>query len=163
VSRRASAAAIVLALLCSGASLGTLAWVSPATNQAFRVTVVGREDVRRGLNELTMAELTSGPPPDTLAASLNARQLALAYHGRWSLAFAPAALTLFALALRTRGRIAATGLAVVSCAVYLGYFSALPAAPDVAGEWWPPAVAAWLPNVVLVALALSSVARGRQT
>ena len=110
----------------------------------------------RGLNELTMTELATAAPPDTLAAALSPHQLALAYHGRLALAFAPIALALFALALRTRGGVVATGLAVVCCAVYLGFYGRMFDAPDVMVYGLSPGVVAWLPNVVLIALSLSS-------
>ena len=52
-----------MAFICSLAMFAMLAWIVPASNQAFRVTVAGH-DLLKGLHELTLADLSRRLPRD---------------------------------------------------------------------------------------------------
>jgi lipopolysaccharide export system permease LptF/LptG-like protein len=141
ISRRVVLVAVMLATLVSAASFVTLGWITPAANQAFRTTVVGRP-VERGLRELTLTEL-GGSVETRLTASVSTRQRRAEYHVRIAVSFATMALTVFALSLRSRRRLIRLALGIVACTAYLVCLAS-------ASTIWDPIAAAWLPNLVLV-------------
>jgi hypothetical protein len=151
---------ILLAVMCSAASLANLAWITPAANQAFRVSVFGGP-VLKGGNELTIHELRELLGPATreamvLAAPNDRPDLALLYHTRWALSFATLALTWFALVLK--GKRLVRG--VVMCVAFVSYYMLLYGGRQlVLAGTVPPYAAAWLPNAALIFVSATCMAR----
>ena len=160
VSRHVKTAVLTLAIICSLGSFGTMAWIRPAANQAFREFTFSRiardwnASTRRpppkGTNELTLAELRqrmdSRPHADHIA-----RDIAFTYHMVWALPWATLVLALFALTIN-RWQIRRISLCVIGFSTYLGYYLVLLAGRAYALDGTLPAyVAAWLPNIVFAA------------
>ena len=102
-----------------------LGWIVPAANQAFRLSVAGRP-VMKGINELTLRELGQLLEPGThepmaVAPPSDWYRLALNYHTRWALSCAPIVLSLFAVAVTSRGRHGRLMLGFAGCGAILGY------------------------------------------
>jgi hypothetical protein len=155
VSGRLTGAVVVMAILCSIASLVTVAWIMPAGNQAFRVSRGGGNPAK-GIPELTLGELGSllepgAHEPMLLLQPHEMRSVAVAYHTRWSLSFATLVLALFALTVVTRRPVGRVLLALAGCGAYLGYYLLLVVGTDWGRDGTLSAfAAAWLPNVVFV-------------
>lgn len=145
---------IIAVILCSGVSFATVAWVVPASNQAFRVTLAGRH-VLRGAPELTLSELRplvaeDAIPTMQLVGADDQWQIAVNYYGRLALACAPivfAMFAMFAAALAGRKRVAL--VVGVGCG-YVAYFLIEPEFL----KSLPPLAVAWLPNVALASVSL---------
>ena len=164
-SWRARAVVLLLAAVWSAVSFVTLAWVTPETNQAFRVAVFAASIPKerslatpptKGAHELTLGELRrigAGERVATLATFDDVRR---EYHNRWAIAATPVAFALFALALADRGWRRRLALPC-ACVVMVGYWLLHGAF----GEGAPPAAAAWTPNLVL--LGASFALRGLQS
>lgn len=175
-SRSLCVAIIGLAFACSVVSFGCFGWLVPKSNDAFRRAVfnaasygsyasANRNPVR-GLNELTVFELRERISEITFDSQAPARQLRHAYYVRWALPWAPVAIVLLTLAVLTgRGgrkpdpravklRVAIRLLVgVVTCGIYAFVFEMglnLARFGDLA-----PALAAWLPNLLMLASALA--------
>jgi lipopolysaccharide export LptBFGC system permease protein LptF len=155
VSRRVAALALAMALGWSVVSLTTLAWVVPEANQAYRVARAGFVP-SRGVREIPMADLRRMlDAPESIPAHLR-RSVAWTYYQYWALAFAPVALTLFALSvarrrLRTRWQVGLTGAG----AIWL-YYALMWGARDLRLDLaWSPAVAAWLANGIFILWSLA--------
>jgi hypothetical protein len=150
---------LALALLCSSLAFFVVAWLMPAANQAFREMIAGRP-LLRGLNELTLGELASADPARVtrvISAGVTTRRLAWEFHLRLVLACAPLVLGLFSIAVttgprRNYGRVA---MSVAALMASLGYVLLFDVRQRVVNsDWVPPLVAAWLPNLVFLMLAL---------
>jgi hypothetical protein len=144
---------VVLGIGCSAAAFIIVAWLMPAANQAFRELAAGRR-VLRGFNELTLGELASGDP----IRLMRARRLVWEFNYRVALAFAPLVLGLFSLGV-TAARRRDYGPATMGAAALtasFGYYALLFYSRQgfLHGDWLPPAVAAWSPNLVFVAITL---------
>jgi lipopolysaccharide export system permease LptF/LptG-like protein len=141
------------AAICSVMSFLTLGWLAPASNQAYRTKVVGRE-IAKGDNELTLDEL--GTRIEQIRAfdpSAPARRLSTLYHVRVALSATPLVLAVFSLVTISRirgrrgGRVSASLLAcggftfLFVWTAYLAFRGAV-----------PPPMAAWLPNIVFLGL-----------
>ena len=156
-SPKSSAAVLAIGLAGSLSMLAILAWLVPASNQAFRVTVAGR-DLLRGIHELTLDDLgrqvASALPP--LMDGPSIRQLATEYHGRWALACATFFFAWFGLAVASRRPAGRAILGLAAFGIYFaGYITVFDGTePPRAGDL-PVAAIAWLPNI---GLALASVA-----
>ena len=161
-SPRTRTIVLMLAFGASLASFAMLAWVVPNSNQAFRVSMMGRP-VPKGDNELTIGELrqplnegTRQFPP--LAFASAPPSLALNYHGRWALGSASLFLAAFAVALTSRrqwGRIMQLFVGgVVLFAYYVIMYSARELALD---QTIPPFAAAWTPNAAFLMLSLTTM------
>jgi len=154
VRRRLSPAFLMAVVVFVAASFATVAWVVPASNQAFRVTVAGPE-VLRGANELSLPELRPlvvdhAAPPMTLGASSDQWHLALSYYGRLAVACEPIVFAGFALVVAgVAGRKRLALVVAVGCA-FIGYVLTGP--PTL--RHFSPMVVAWLPNAALVLLSL---------
>lgn len=133
---------LALALAASVVSFSMLAWVVPAANQAFRVSVAGHS-LRKGLRELDLGELRGG------GTGHAAHLVALEYHKRWALGAAPVTLAVFAVAIARRQRWGRLAPLVVGCLTILGYYATM-ASAETAGRREAMAVvtAAWAPNLV---------------
>lgn len=158
---RASTALLIGATAASMLSFAVLAWGMPAANQAFReiafrqVRARGNEGpitLQKGANEMTFSELSREIAVLSAGQSRQARQLAFSFHLRFSLAVATLAVASVLLAVRARRRWLRVTLAVTTCLVYWMLLYAGDAA-SLRG-YLPVAVGAWLPNVLLIALAM---------
>ena len=155
----------VISLLAAATSLAMFFIINglvPASNQAFRETLAfaleGRQYVlERGPAELPLLELRRQ------AQSLNkesrprhAGQLLLMFHQRISLAAAPLALMLLALALAgARAGVAAT-IGVTACVAFFAWtFEASNMDRVMLGREWVAIALAWFPNVLLIATAMA--------
>jgi hypothetical protein len=151
---------LVLTLVCTSGVVLDLAWVLPGANQAFRVSTWG-PDALRGANELTFSELRTllwGPGNSELSlGSLAPRDwqtLAFAYYTRWALSCTTLVLALFTFSMP--GGRAVRGIA--ASAMLLGYYELMYGGRELVVDGTLPAyAAAWLPNVVLLALAFASI------
>jgi hypothetical protein len=166
---------LVTAAALSGLSFVVLAAVTPHANQLFRVTIA-RHPLARGLNELTFDELrrlAHGNPvgivphdrPDwrDFIQPVDARAVLFAYYSRISLPLAPLTLFLFALALSNRRRATRMVTVLFVWASYLFWFTWL-RDPLVALAAAPPALLAWMPNIlVLVPTSLLAIGRFMST
>lgn len=134
-------------------SLLTLGWLAPASNQAYRVRVVGFE-IPKGDNELSLGEIAARIGQiRVFDPSAPARRLSTLYHTRVALSATPLVLTVFSLVMIARigrRRVARVSAALLTCsgftfllvwAAYLAFRGAV-----------APMVAAWLPNSIFVAL-----------
>jgi hypothetical protein len=158
VSARQRGAALAIALACSVAAFATMAWMIPATGQAFRIAVAQRvhppraADVHlaKGAGEMTFSELRQKADSLTRAGlTRSALNLTLTYHTRLALSCATLALALFAVAVTSREPVRRWILAVAACGAFLAYYFLLTAATMLGRESvLPVIVAAWLPNAV---------------
>jgi lipopolysaccharide export system permease LptF/LptG-like protein len=151
-------ALLVVGLAGSLASIGTIKWLIPAANHAFRVTTAGR-DLVRGPGEMPLGSLRQqGLVMKNDGRLDKAGGLLLNYHLRSAIAGAALVFVLFGLgvaALRT-GRAATAGLATVGCIVYGTYVFELRLIPaSVFSDERVAFALAWLPNILL---AVTSVA-----
>lgn len=156
MTNRVRRAIVILGLIGSTAMFGTIAWLVPAANQAFRVSIAGR-DISRGTAETPLPtlreralELKRNGRPEAAQAVL------LSYHTRWSLsaaafAFALFGLSLIALRLGRAGTVVAGAAAPLVYMTYLWELTALPA-PSSEGA---VIVAAWLPTVMLILVSVA--------
>ncbi len=158
-------AVLLFACAASIVSFVTLAWVMPAANQAFRESVVHARGqsgpLMKGASEMTLSELDR--EVTIAAAAANPRRAddyAWSLHLRFALSVASVVLAVFLFATSGRGAASRGLLAFAACLaywalIYLGQAFAVytPVAPTVAGTM-PPFIGAWLPNIVLGALAI---------
>ena len=147
-----------LAIGCSAAAFIIVAWLMPEANQAFRELTAGRR-VMRGLNELTLSQLTRRDPGWLTGGDFTPKRLSFAFHFRVALAFASFALGLFSLGVATTFSRKKYGLfttALTAFAISVAYYLLLYGArrAEFVVEWLPPIVAGWLPNLVFLMLAL---------
>jgi hypothetical protein len=146
-------AILVIGLAGSLASFGTIKWLVPAANQAFRVTIA-RQHLVRGLNEMSFASLREQALAERHDGRLDqAGKLFFSYHSRWALMGAALVFALFGLgvtALRA-GRAATAGIAMIGCVVYVTYFFEMSYTRASVFSDEPVALAlAWLPNTLLI-------------
>jgi lipopolysaccharide export LptBFGC system permease protein LptF len=159
-SPRSRTLILLLATMASVASFTMLAWVVPAANQAFRVSMIGHP-VLKGANELTLGELRELLEPGTaeprpLAAPSDLRSLALNYYGRWALASAPLVLALFALALTHRRQLGRLVTLLAGCLAIFGYYVVMHSARRLGLDHTLSAfAAAWTPNVAFLILSVA--------
>ena len=170
LSRGTVVRVVALSLAVSAAAFVNIGWLTPAANQAFRTAFVERTQLggappQRGFNELTVTELREQYAiamrnPEAID-STNLHYLAVSYHGRWALTFAPLVFAVFALLLATLPPIARWTAGVGACAAYLAYllYMDVPNLPALDGRWLGGA--AWYPELALAAIAvvLMSVTR----
>ena len=145
-------AILVIGVAGSLASFGTITWLMPAADHAFRVTIAGRHVVRgpaeslTSLRERAFAKKQDGRPD-------HAGRLLFSYHARWALVGAALTFALFGLgvtALRA-GRAATAGIGTIGCIVDVGYFFELRYVPSsVFSDERVALVLAWLPNILLI-------------
>ena len=154
---------LVCAFAASVLSFGVLAWAVPAGSQAFREITArelrakgyqGADTVGlKGYSEMTLSELRGEIARSSAdGEARRARNAAFAFHIRFAFAAATLALVSVLLAAPVRHRGFRSLLAVGVCFVYWILMFA--------GEWssrrgyLPQGIGAWLPNLVLIALAI---------
>jgi hypothetical protein len=153
------------AVVASALSFAVLAWAMPAANQAFRDIAVRElrgsgyqgeiSRAQKGLSEMTLSELRSHEAY-FVAVGLprRARHFTFSFHLRFALAVGTLALASLLLAVPFSHR----GLrGLVAFVASFGYLPLL-----YTSEWLalsrallPPVAAPWMPNVVLIALAIA--------
>jgi hypothetical protein len=158
---------ITLGLAGSLVSFGTIVWVVPTANQAWR-TIIAHRVVLRGLAET---------PPLTLrdrALALRsegrneeAGEWLFSYHARWALAGAAGVFAVFGLAITglRRSRIAAMAISASACVIYVGYFFELAQVRhSIFSDERLLFALAWFPNLLmtLTSVAFLSVRDDRQ-
>ena len=153
-ARRTSGPILATALVCSVISLTSIAWIVPASNQAFRVTAAGR-NVGKGFAELTLGEIgqriVRAEAQGDVNGEPNSRQLSIAYHSRWAFSFATFVLTLFSLSIVRRRSAGRTIVVVAACALYFAYYLGPSDVTELSRVGSLPAFAiAWFPNLVLI-------------
>jgi hypothetical protein len=158
VATRLVVGALTWAVICSVMSFLTLGWLAPASNQAYRAKVVGFE-IPKGDNESSLGEIAARIGQiRAFDPSAPARRLSTLYHTRVALSATPLVLTVFSLVTigrigrRRAGRVSAAFLACSGFAflfvwtAYLAFSGAV-----------PPPVAAWMPNIIFVALTAATL------
>lgn len=148
-------AILACAVLGSLLSFATMGWILPGANQAWRESVARTRGISgaltKGAAEMTFSELERHAAIAVAAGDARtAGNYAWSFHIRFALAAASIVLTglLFATAMRK-----AMARALVALLACFSYWALLYVGQGLAGTI--PAVAgAWLPNVVLAAVAL---------
>lgn len=146
ISRGAVRTLLLVAILGSAVSFGTMNGLMPAANQSFRQDVfnaMGNDGtVMRGSNEMTLAELRrEANTASILGQSEKARHLMWKYHLRWALPSAAFALSMFALAAAGRQQVRAKAVVLMTPLVYFVLLFAGEAlairtsVPPYAGAW----------------------------
>jgi lipopolysaccharide export LptBFGC system permease protein LptF len=146
-SRRLTSAILLVALMMSLASLMTLAWVTPATNQSYREALVG-QTLAKGDREMTLTELRRSL---AVRDQESARRLLMEFHQRLSFALTPLTFAAFGLvvAIRRRPRVIGAVGAVVLAA--FGYYIVMWLARSLSTDAVLPAhLGPWLPHFLLV-------------
>jgi lipopolysaccharide export LptBFGC system permease protein LptF len=174
-TNRVRRAIVILGFIGSLAMFGTVGWLVPEANQAYRVDIARRlaiagransgGDISRGIAETPLPSLREqaldlrrqGHPR-------KAQELIFGYHVRWSLSAAAFVFALFGFSLAAL-RLSRAGTIFAGTApplFYMTYLWELSAVDTAAFSGELVAIAlAWLPNVmlILVSLALLSVRR----
>jgi hypothetical protein len=147
LSRRLITAVILVALAISAASFVTIGWVTPNSNQAYRVGITGARWLNKGEREMTLIELRRSQADGDRE---HARRKTIEFHQRLSVAFTPLTFAVFGLvvAIRRRPRVMATiGAAVL---VAFGYYIAMWLAQSLSKGPVSPHLGAWLPQGALL-------------
>jgi len=146
---------LIIGLAGTLASVGTIVWVIPASDQAFQVTIaerVGRpvafrpaETPPRSLHDEALALKSEGRED-------KAGRLLFSYHARWAILGAALVFALFGLGvttLRLRGA-ATAAIAIIACAVYVSYFFEMAQVrPTGFSDERISFALAWLPNLLM--------------
>ena len=163
LSRRTAAIAMCVAVVVSVVSFLNAGWLTPVANQAFRNELVHQNrtvwrvlQVERGFPELTFGEVRRQYALATANAAavdpIDLHYLAVSYHGRWAVTFAPIVFAAFALVLCRRKPVTRWTAATVACAAYLSYlfYLSVPRLPALDGAWLGGA--AWYPEIALAVM-----------
>ena len=148
---------LLCAVLGSFVSFAIMGWIMPAANQAFRESVARTKGITgqllKGPSEMTLSELKR---EEAIASAGDVRQAdayAWSFHLRFALSGASVVLAGFLLATAGTSAAARGLISLGACLVYWGLIYT--------GEWLAvyhaivPAIAgAWLPNLVLTAVAI---------
>jgi lipopolysaccharide export LptBFGC system permease protein LptF len=163
------------AVIASGFSFAVLAWVMPAANDAFRNMAVRElrasgyqgeiSRPQKGHSEMTLSELRREAASSAAAGKIRPpRRFAFSFHQRFALAAGTLVLATLLLALPfhhrgLRGLSAFAAFFLYWVLIYTGEGLALysPVAPNLAGTV-TPFIGAWLPNIVLMTLAIGVAA-----
>jgi hypothetical protein len=146
---------LALALLGSIVTFAVNGWIVPASNQAFRFTVVQRE-VARAAPELNFVQLHSlmGASDDAIyaLAPLSDRwDVATNYYARFAVSCSPIAFALFGVWAATLSRVNRRLLVVSTACAYVLLFLAV--YPQQA-KAFSPFVVAWFPTTSIAVIAL---------
>ena len=145
---------LVLIVALSGAlvTFAAMGWVVPASNQAYRFTVIQR-DALRGPPELTFVELHSLMGATESAISALAPQsdrwnIAVNYYARFAVSCTPLAFALLGVCAATLARMTRRVLVIATACAYVAYLLITP-------DWFrafPPLLVAWLPTASIAAI-----------
>jgi hypothetical protein len=164
-SRQWLRAMIAAGAICSAFCFVTLAWWTPAANQAFRVSIArehGGSTPPRGLPELTIGELRQEM---NWASTVHAdwRELKFMYFIRWAFPCASLSFALLMIALHRRGATRRWLLLSVLPMIF-GYYVLLfvgrSYAIDGGVSELMASAAAWMPNAVVILVASAIFALG---
>jgi hypothetical protein len=152
-SRRARQIVLVSAVLVTALSFASMAYIKPVANQMFRQSVFnaigGHGVVMKGLHEMSVSELeregSMAPRGEMKEMPQRARWV---YHLVFALPLAPLVLAVFALVLIGRDTRRATVMGIC-----VGYYVVLLGTEELVYGGFPPAIAAWSPNVIFVVAA----------
>lgn len=162
LSRRSARSVLSMAAACSVVSFVFLAWVVPASNDAFREAAYGSAArLSRGVNEMSLRELSRQITSDREAGVSNSAILPVVYHARWALSCGTLLLALFALSVLGRSHVTRWGIGFLASGAYIGYYLNLfDGQLSLLRDILPAFAVAWLPNalVVILAVALLKVA-----
>jgi lipopolysaccharide export LptBFGC system permease protein LptF len=186
VSRRAAGRVLLLGAVCSALMFVTIGWLVPSANYAYRVRVAERvgEPVAfekpiegaplwKGPNELTLPEFrrmylrvtttdeATGLPR---AGWYDLHNLWYMYHVRWALPCVSLVFALVALSVTRHRPVVRITALLAATTVYFYMFALAGPGPtwlSNAAQGYPPAVLAWLPNILLAGAALAWMAAGR--
>ncbi|HEY9461681.1 MAG TPA: LptF/LptG family permease [Vicinamibacterales bacterium] len=146
-SRRLIGAIMLVAFATAAASLATMAWVIPASNQSYRVEML-RRDVPKGDRELSFGELKLAMATADMRRS---QHLLFEFHKRLSIATAPVTFAALALVLVIRRRLWRTVSIAAVVAGSFGYYVALWLAEAFnKGGVLSPQFSAWMPQIALL-------------
>lgn len=164
-SRRTLTATIASGAVCAIFMFVTVAWVLPAANQAFRVSVA-RENGLRGEPAPGLPEMTIGELRHQLrwASQVRAdwRELEFHYYWRWAFPWASLSLALLLVALG-QGGLTRRFLRLSSIPILFGYYVLMFFGRRYAlHSLWPSIGGAWMPNVVTVIVAAAIAVRARR-
>ena len=160
---------VVAGLTGSLASLGTIVWLIPAANQAFRVSIAGHHIVE-GDGEIPVGSLRAEAlaikngdepapwfPDNIRPRASRVAELLLGYHARWALAGAVLVFALLGLGLTALliGRAATAAIGTLAWLVYVEYLFELKRLPvDVFSDERAIIGIVWLPNLLLIVASL---------
>jgi len=165
VTRTVRRTVVILGLAGTLVSAGTIAWVVPVANQAFR-TAIARRVLLEGPAEMSSHELRSHALALRDQGRLaEAGDLLFSFHARWALAGAALVFAVFGLgviALRL-GRVATVLVVATACVVYVSYFEELHelARPRLSlfSHEGTALTFAWLPNVLMLVTSLACLTK----
>lgn len=170
VSRRAAGAILALAVVSTALSITMFTSLLPAANRAARESESRAADhaVTARQNELTFSELRNQRDSASREGRQEyARNLDVYYHTRWAFSFAPLAFILLALSVVVWRPISQSIMGIAFCATLAAYYMLSRVGMDAGlGGKLPALLAAWLPNLALIATAIviaSSRLRGSHT
>ena len=156
------------AVVASALSFAVLAWVMPAANQAFREMALRERsysgyqrefELQKGHNEMTLSELRREEASFAAAGQIRLpRQFAFTFHLRFALAAGTLVLASLLLTVPFHHR----GLrGLIAFVASFGYLALLYTSESLAVSraLLPPVAAAWLPNIVLIAIAIVASSR----
>jgi lipopolysaccharide export LptBFGC system permease protein LptF len=167
VTRSVTNAILLAAFIASLLSFGAMSWGMPAGNQAFRelafrtLTAQAKRStdapLRKGPNEMTLSELRR--EIRNVAGAHERRWYSWTFHLRFTLPVAVMAITAFMIVVPIEARWLRALLALFACFVYLALIFA--GELGVRHDYLRPVLAAWLPNIVVMAAALFLMSRAR--
>lgn len=136
---------LMFAVFASVVTFAVAGWIVPASNQAFRFTVVPWSPLR-GAAELNILELHS-----LMSASSSRWDVAVNYYGRFAVSCSPIAFAFFGVWAATLNRVSRGLLVVAVACAYVAFFLAVN--PQQA-KAFSPFVVAWFPTISIAVIAL---------
>jgi hypothetical protein len=144
---------LTITLFCSAASFVNINWVTPAANQQFRLLASGRQIPPDG-NELTLPALRQQIDwmERTPGWTSTARTLAVLYHVRVAIVFAPLVFACYALLVAglPRPLVRRTHAALTFALFVICYAGIPPRQAVMATEWLPPSAIGWFANLLVL-------------
>jgi len=165
-SKLAQRIAIVAAAL-SLLTFTTIGWITPSTNQAYRVAAAGRP-VAVGFNELTWSEMRrrlamerdrrlAGDTRATIEPAFDVRAAEYSYESRLAVSLAAVVTGLFAFGLSARRRPLRVVGMISMLVVYSAWYGGM-SSPVETFSGLSPTLIAWFPNAVAVLAAVMLLA-----
>jgi len=168
LSSKVKAGVVGLAIIGAVVTFVTAGWITPAANHAARVASGQRLDELNNMDAWAPAELTLGQLNERIHKSADfglspdvgyLRFLLQIYYGRWALPAASVTLTLCMLAMAGFPKAGRRALGVTAFVLIVGYEAAGVFAQRLNQlSAIPVLLAAWLPNLILAAIAVGLMA-----
>jgi hypothetical protein len=154
---------LVVAAALSLVTFATLGWITPSTNQAYRVAAAGRP-VAVGFNELTWPEMrrrlvmerdrrSANGPRDAIEPAFGLREAEYTYQSRLAVSLMSLVTGLFAFGLSARRRLVRIVGMISMLVVYSVWYGGMPSPAETFGGLSPTLIA-WFPNAVSVLAAV---------